>query len=62
VEFAQEALSNALKYAHGNRTVAEVRYNEREISVEVGTGGSGNGRGAGDGFVVRARIPAGSPS
>ncbi|XVQ10472.1 sensor histidine kinase [Spirillospora sp. CA-255316] len=86
----QEALTNALKYAHGSRTVVEVRYGEREISVVVSTDGSGSrtgspggsGRGlaglrervealggefsadrqAGDGFVVRARIPAGSPS
>ncbi|WP_419998000.1 sensor histidine kinase [Streptomyces boninensis] len=114
----QEALTNALKYAHGSRTSVEVRHGEREITVEVGTeggvgvrgraagaqgrtsgghgripgqqaratgspapGGSG-GRGldglrervdvlggdfhagprpTGDGFVVRARIPAGSP-
>ncbi|MFD0684512.1 sensor histidine kinase [Actinomadura fibrosa] len=86
----QEALTNALKYAHGNRTVTRVRYGEKEITVEVGTdgpenragspGGSGRGlaglrervdalggefsagRRAGGGFVVRARIPAGSPS
>ena len=86
----QEALTNALKYAHGGRTAVEVRYGEREISVEVSTDGSGSrtaspggsGRGlaglrervealdgefsAGDrpggGFVVRARVPAGSPS
>ncbi|GAA4630912.1 histidine kinase [Actinoallomurus vinaceus] len=86
----QEALTNALKYAHGSRTVVHVRYREKEITVEVGTDGSGSrtaspagsGRGlaglrervdalggefsadrrAGGGFVVRARIPAGSPS
>ncbi|MEV0237799.1 histidine kinase [Nonomuraea sp. NPDC050786] len=87
----QEALTNALKYAHGSRTVVHVRYGEKEITVEVGTDGSGSraagspggsGRGlsglrervealggefsadrrAGGGFVVRARIPAGSPS
>ncbi|MFD9957117.1 sensor histidine kinase [[Kitasatospora] papulosa] len=86
----QEALTNALKYAHGSATSVRVRHCEREISVEVGTDGSsskaaptgGSGRGlaglrervdvlggdfsAGrqpDGrFVVRARIPAGSPS
>jgi signal transduction histidine kinase len=86
----QEALTNALKYAHGGRTVVRVRHGEKEISVEVGTDGSGSragspggsGRGlaglrervhalggafaadrvAGGGFVVRARIPAGSPS
>ncbi|MEU8800552.1 histidine kinase [Spirillospora sp. NPDC048819] len=90
----QEALTNALKYAHGSRTVAHVRYGAKEIAVEVSTDGSGSrtaspggspggsGRGlaglrervdalggefsadrrAGGGFVVRARIPAGSPS
>jgi signal transduction histidine kinase len=86
----QEALTNALKYAHGSRTVVRVRYGEKEISVEVSTDGSGSrsrspggsGRGlaglrervdalggefsadrpAGGGFVVRARVPAGSPS
>jgi signal transduction histidine kinase len=90
----QEALTNALKYAHGSRTVIRVRYAATEIAVEVGTedsgsqaasqpgpsGGSGRGlaglrqrvealdgefsadRRPGGGFVVRARIPAGSPS
>ncbi|MEV5749816.1 histidine kinase [Actinoallomurus sp. NPDC052308] len=86
----QEALTNALKYAHGSRTGVHVRYGEREITVQVSTDGSGSragspggsGRGlaglrervdalggefsadrrAGGGFVVRARIPAGSPS
>ncbi|RAS67265.1 histidine kinase [Lentzea atacamensis] len=84
----QEALTNALKYAHGSRTTVHVRHGESEIVVEVGTDGAGSsvspggsGRGlaglrervsalggefsAGrrdDGFVVRARIPAGSPS
>ncbi|MEV5704122.1 histidine kinase [Actinoallomurus sp. NPDC052274] len=86
----QEALTNALKYAHGSRTGVHVRYGEREITVQVGNDGSGSrtgspggsGRGlaglrervdalggefsadrrAGGGFVVRARIPAGSPS
>ncbi|MFD7431756.1 sensor histidine kinase [Streptomyces sp. NPDC059818] len=86
----QEALTNALKYAHGSRTSVHVRHSEREITVEVGTDGSGSrakvpggsGRGlaglrdrvdvlggdfsadprADGGFVVRARIPAGSPS
>ncbi|MFI0451386.1 sensor histidine kinase [Actinomadura sp. 6N118] len=42
----QEALTNALKYAHGIRTVVEVRYGEREISVEVGTDGSGSRTGS----------------
>ncbi|WP_030898389.1 sensor histidine kinase [Streptomyces sp. NRRL F-5126] len=97
----QEALTNALKYAHGSRTSVQVRHGDREISVEVGTdapasqdvsasqdapravsptGGSGRGLAglrervdvlggefsagarAGGGFVVRARIPAGSGS
>ncbi|MQY09617.1 hypothetical protein ACRB68_77460 [Actinomadura sp. RB68] len=85
----QEALTNALKHAHGNRTVTRVRYAEKEITVEVGTDGpadrpgspAGSGRGLAGlgervgalggefsaagrpdgGFVVRARIPAGSP-
>ncbi|GIJ56470.1 sensor histidine kinase [Virgisporangium aurantiacum] len=99
----QEALTNALKYAHGSPTVVRVHHGAREISVEVTTGGAsastkhskrgpatvprigpigGSGRGlgglrdrvdvlggeftageqAGGGFVVRARIPAGSAS
>ena len=95
----QEALTNALKYAHGCPTVVHVHHGAREISVEVTTGGAsastkkrdrgpaaapigGSGRGlgglrdrvdvlggeftageqAGGGFVVRARIPAGSTS
>ncbi|NUW46685.1 sensor histidine kinase [Nonomuraea rhodomycinica] len=87
----QEALTNALKHAHGSPTAVRVRYGEKEISVEVSTdgpgsaraaspGGSGRGlaglrervdalggefsadRRAGGGFVVRARIPAGSRS
>ncbi|MEV4171337.1 histidine kinase [Nonomuraea sp. NPDC049709] len=86
----QEALTNALKYAHGSPTAVRVRHGEKEITVEVSTDGSGSetsspggsGRGlaglrervdalggefsadrqAGGGFVVRARVPAGSPS
>ncbi|NBE79573.1 sensor histidine kinase [Micromonospora rubida] len=86
----QEALTNALKYAHGSRTAVHVHHGEREITVEVSTDGSGSyagalggsgrglaglrervdvlggefsaGRRAGGGFVVRARIPTGSPS
>ncbi|WP_406312530.1 histidine kinase [Streptosporangium sp. NBC_01639] len=38
----QEALTNALKYAHGSRTVIGVRYGEKEISVVVSTDGSGS--------------------
>ncbi len=49
----QEALTNALKYAHGNRTTVHVHHGEREITVEVGTDGTrphpaspgGSGRG-----------------
>jgi signal transduction histidine kinase len=37
----QEALTNALKYAHGSRTSVQVRHTVREIMVEVGTDGSG---------------------
>ncbi|TYB62861.1 sensor histidine kinase [Nonomuraea sp. PA05] len=86
----QEALTNALKHAHGSPTAVRVRYGEKEITVEVGNDGSGSraaspggsGRGlaglrervdalggefsastqAGGGFLVTARIPAGSPS
>ncbi|MEU5308170.1 histidine kinase [Streptomyces sp. NPDC021562] len=38
----QEALTNALKYAHGVRTSVRVRHGEKEITVEVGTDGSGS--------------------
>ncbi|MFC5826044.1 sensor histidine kinase [Nonomuraea insulae] len=38
----QESLTNALKYAHGSRTVVRVRYGEKEITVQVGTDGSGS--------------------
>ncbi|MFI2641798.1 sensor histidine kinase [Streptomyces sp. NPDC018610] len=38
----QEALTNALKYAHGSRTCVEVRHGEREITVEVSTDGGGS--------------------
>jgi signal transduction histidine kinase len=33
----QEALTNALKHAHGSRTVVVVEQHEKEITVEVGT-------------------------
>lgn len=42
----QEALTNALKYAHGSRTVVGVRYGEKEISVTVSTDGSGSRAGS----------------
>lgn len=38
----QEALTNALKYDHGARTLVHVRYGAREISVEVNSAGSGS--------------------
>ncbi|MEV8453102.1 histidine kinase [Streptomyces sp. NPDC052095] len=38
----QEALTNALKYAHGSRTSVAVRHGEREITVEVSTDGTGS--------------------
>jgi signal transduction histidine kinase len=38
---AQEALTNALKHAHGTPTALRVRHGEREISVEVSTAGPG---------------------
>ncbi|MEU3440487.1 histidine kinase [Streptomyces griseoincarnatus] len=37
----QEALTNALKYAHGQATSVPVRHSERDITVEVGTDGPG---------------------
>ncbi|WP_203924877.1 histidine kinase [Rugosimonospora africana] len=46
----QEALTNALKYAHGSRTAVRVRHLAREILVEVSTDGSGS----------RAASPGGS--
>ncbi|TDQ45486.1 sensor histidine kinase [Actinorugispora endophytica] len=42
----QEALTNALKHAHGSRTSVRVRHSEREITVEVDTDGSGSKGGA----------------
>ncbi|MET7751597.1 histidine kinase [Micromonospora sp. NPDC005367] len=35
----QEALTNALKHAHGSPTAVSVRYDDREITVEVSTAG-----------------------
>ncbi|WP_046733434.1 histidine kinase [Streptomyces humi] len=35
----QEALTNALKYAHGSRTSVRVRHGEKEITVEIDTAG-----------------------
>ena len=45
----QEALTNALKYAHGGRTAVRVHHGEREISVAVSTDGSGRPAGTGGG-------------
>lgn len=36
----REALTNALKYAHGSRTSVQVLHGEKEITVEVGTDAS----------------------
>ncbi|MEV8096501.1 histidine kinase [Kitasatospora sp. NPDC085879] len=38
----QEALTNALKYAHGSRTSVQVQRGEMEITVEVSTDGTGS--------------------
>ena len=38
----QEALTNALKYAHGSHTSVQVQRGEREITVEVSTDGTGS--------------------
>ncbi|MFF0745485.1 sensor histidine kinase [Streptomyces sp. NPDC004111] len=37
----QEALTNALKHAHGSRTSVQVHHGGREITVEVSTAGTG---------------------
>ncbi|NEC52556.1 two-component sensor histidine kinase [Actinospica acidiphila] len=37
----QEALTNALKYAHGQATSVLVQHSERDVTVEVGTDGPG---------------------
>lgn len=42
----QEALTNALKYAHGGRTAVGVRYGEREITVQISTDGTGSPTGS----------------
>ncbi|WP_432843670.1 sensor histidine kinase [Dactylosporangium sp. CA-092794] len=42
----QEALTNALKYAHGSRTVVHVHHGPREITVEVSNDGSGSAAGS----------------
>lgn len=42
----QESLTNALKYAHGARTVVLVRHGQKEITVEVSTDGPGSPAGS----------------
>ncbi|MGI5290473.1 sensor histidine kinase [Nonomuraea polychroma] len=59
----QEALTNALKYAHGSRTVVRMRYGEKEITVHVSTGEAGSGAvspgGSGRGLAgLRERVDA----
>ncbi|MEU8239449.1 histidine kinase [Actinoplanes missouriensis] len=44
----QEALTNALKYAHGSRTRVHVHHGKGETTVEISTDGSGSG-GSGSG-------------
>jgi signal transduction histidine kinase len=39
----QEALTNALKYAHGSRTRVHVHHGEGQTTVEISTDGSGSG-------------------
>jgi signal transduction histidine kinase len=48
----QEALTNAVKHAHGHRTTVRVRYEDKEVGVEVTNDGPSGGRGhaAGLGF------------
>ncbi|RZQ60145.1 sensor histidine kinase [Amycolatopsis suaedae] len=45
----QEALTNALKYAHGRPTSVQVHHGERDITVEVGTDGAGSASPGGSG-------------
>jgi signal transduction histidine kinase len=57
----QEALTNALKYAHGSPTSVQVRHGDREITVEVSTDSSstrsGSLGGSGRGLAgLRARV------
>ncbi|NJP97657.1 two-component sensor histidine kinase [Nonomuraea sp. FMUSA5-5] len=57
----QEALTNALKYAHGSRTVVHVRYGEKEISVAVSTDGPSTAAGSpGEGGPGPSGSPGGS--
>ncbi|MDT0530302.1 histidine kinase [Micromonospora sp. DSM 115977] len=59
----QEALTNALKYAHGSRTRVRVQHGEGETTVEISTDGSGSGSaspgGSGRGLTgLRERVTA----
>ncbi|MEU7933465.1 sensor histidine kinase [Micromonospora echinofusca] len=59
----QEALTNALKHAHGSRTEVRLHHGERETTVEVSTDGSGSGSaspgGSGRGLAgLRERVTA----
>jgi signal transduction histidine kinase len=54
---AQEALTNALKHAHGTPTSVRVRHDERAITIEVSTAVSTAGGSGGPG--PRPRVPAG---
>jgi signal transduction histidine kinase len=59
----QEALTNALKHAHGSRTRVHLRHGEKETTVEVSTDGSGSGSsspgGSGRGLAgLRERVTA----
>ncbi|MGW5864491.1 sensor histidine kinase [Streptomyces sp. NPDC055239] len=56
----QEALTNALKYAHGSRTSVQVRHGGREITVEVGTDGPGTDGPGTDGSGSSTASPGGS--
>jgi signal transduction histidine kinase len=59
----QEALTNALKHAHGAPTAVDVRHTEREILVEISTAGTGSGSGGVRGSGPEARagaVPGGS--
>ncbi|MFD7308528.1 sensor histidine kinase [Promicromonospora sp. NPDC059942] len=58
----QEALTNALKHAHGVPTTVAVRHTEREVVVEVSTAGRGGGAGSGraSGAVAPEVVPGGS--
>jgi signal transduction histidine kinase len=38
---AQEALTNALKYAHGSRTTVRIHHGATDLAVEIGTDGTG---------------------